>query len=115
MSQDTYPRRSADSLRPDLQELVRQVGLDQGKFKFVVHEGLLQAVEIKPAIRLDVGKIKGNRSAPDPVLLRVDEAAPFVLLRLDPIVSGLIGKFGSMNVSVKGGRVISWHFKRRHQ
>jgi hypothetical protein len=91
------------------------MGLEHGKFKFVVHEGSLQFVEIKPAIRLDFGQNKGNGSQLAPVLIRLDHAAPFVLRRLDPLVSRLIGKFGSLNVSVKGGHVISWRFELRHQ
>lgn len=107
--------RNGDSLRPELQALVGHVGLQQGTFKLVVHDGEIRKLIIKPAIRLMMSKAASRRTAPEPTLIRVSEAEPFVHQHLEPLVSALIGEFGSMKVNVKAGRVVDWSFSQRHR
>jgi hypothetical protein len=114
MSRTHHPR-SGDSLRPDLQALVSQVGLDKGKFELVVHEGTIQFIVIKPAYRLVLHDSGSRKSEPGDAFIRLDEAEPFVLLHLEPLVSELIGRFGSLKVNVKDGVVVDWSFARRHR
>jgi hypothetical protein len=58
----------------------------------------------------------GNgRAEPENASIRLDEAKPFVLLHLEPLVSELIGKFGWLKVKVKDGVVVDWSLARRHR
>ena len=110
---DSHHARDGGSLRPDLQALVNQVGLQQGTLKLVVHQGFIESFHIETTHTRD--QTATQKPKQHPTVIRLSEAEPFVDQHLQPLVSDLIGDYGSMQVNVNGGHVVDWLFSRRQR
>jgi len=102
-----------ESLHPDLQEFVDEIGLVTGRIRIIVHEGKVKIVSVKPNFRFVFDDHGVTQPHAQIEALRLIGSITLVQRRLASPILDRVGRFGHIKVKVSESRVFEWRFTRR--
>ena len=106
-------QKGDESLHPELQDFVDEIGLVAGRVRIVVHEGKVDTISVKPNFRFKFDEEGGTIRLSQINELSLNSSISNVRTWLVDQVLDYIAPFGQIKIKVADSHVCEWRFTRK--
>ena len=102
-----------ESLHPELQDFVDEIGLVAGRIRIIVHEEKVKIISVKPNFKFEFDDAGATQRRSQIDALSLNGSIDTVRTRLAKPILDQVGRFGHIKVKVIDSHVFEWRFTRR--